>query len=119
MRNQEAIDALFAYDKESLSRLIHEKKFNVNEGIDYGRLALSICAACDYTELIEFLVEKGADVNRNNEDDLGYTPIEEAARERKHNAVKLLLKHGADINKGNSINSNALIGACIAAMNKC
>lgn len=55
------------------------------------------------TKIISLLLEKGADVNRMNFDDMnpGYcTPLGLAALNGQHEAILFLLQMGADINRG-------------------
>lgn len=115
---KKVLDLLFARDAEGIEKLIKSKEFDVNSYISLDRSALALSAACNYIDVMQCLITNGADVNLNNGGDLGYTPIEAAAREGSLDAIELLLKNGAEINKGNTINSNALIGACISAKNE-
>lgn len=112
---EKAVNLIFAKDTDGLSALIKSGEYDVNSFISIDRSGLALAAACGYTDVMECLIENGADVNLNNGGDLGYTPLEAAARDGKVEAIKVLLKHGAEIDKGNTIDSNALIGACIAA----
>ena len=112
---EEAVNLIFARDLKGIAELVKQGKYEVNSFISIDRSGLALAAACGYLGVMECLIEHGADVNLNNAGDLGYTPIESAARDGKLAAVKLLLKHGAEIDKGNTIASNALIGACISA----
>jgi len=109
------IDLILNRKTEELKERILCGKHDINGFIDSKRTALSWAAACNRTEIIQMLIELGADVNQNNAGDLGYTPLEEACREGKTEAIKLLIDAKADIDKGNTINSNPLIGACIGA----
>ena len=108
---------IFGKNTNEIVSLIRSGAFDVNEAISLGRTALALAASCNDIEVMQCLLENGADVNRNNDGDLGYTPIEEAAREGNIEAITLLLEHHAEIDKGNTIASNALIGACIGAHN--
>ncbi|WP_196885133.1 ankyrin repeat domain-containing protein [Aureivirga sp. CE67] len=107
------VDLVLYRDIEEIIKLIESKEFDVNSFISLDRSALTLAAACNYTDVMECLIANGADINLNNEGDLGYTPIETAAREGKLEAVQLLIDHGAEIDKGNTINTNALLAACI------
>ncbi len=109
------VDLIFARNTEKIKQLVKDGKLNANEYVSLDRSALSLAAACGYTDVIECLLDLGADINLNDQGDLGYTPIEHAAREDQIEALKLLIKKGAEIDKGNTIDSNALIGACIGA----
>ena len=112
---EEIVDYIFRQDTQKLSEAIESGKFKVNDYVSLDRSALALAAACGYLEVMQCLLDHGADINLNNGGDLGYTPIEAAARDGKVAAIELLVANGADINKGNTIGSNALIGACIGA----
>ncbi len=112
------VDLIFARDIEKIEKLVKEGTLDVNEYVSLNRSALSLAAACGFTDVMECLINLGADINLNDEGNLGYTPIEHAARENKIEALKLLIEKGVEIDKGNTIDSNALIGACIAANNE-
>lgn len=108
-------DLILARDTKSIDRLIKAGKLNVNAYVVNHQSALAVSAAYGYIDVMKCLIENGADVNLQNEGDLGYTPIEEAARAGQVEAIKLLLENNAQIDKGNTIDTNALIGACISA----
>ena len=57
---------------------------------------LAIAASNNNLELVEILIEKGADINQTN--NYGSTCLHEAARKGKVDIVELLINHGADIN---------------------
>ena len=115
--NEKITSLIFEKNVIEINSLIKSGVFSVNESISLGRTALALASSCNYTEVMQCLIDNGADVNRNNDGDLGYTPLEEAAREGHKEAIVLLLEHNANIDKGNTINSNALIGASIGAHN--
>lgn len=102
-------------DFEVLEEGIKSGKFNVNQFLEFGQTPLALAAELNNLDAMKMLIENGADVNLNDQNDLAYTPIETAARKGNIEAIQLLLDNGADINKGNSINTNAFIGACISA----
>ena len=112
------VDLIYAGDIKEIQQLIESKEFDVNSYLSFDRSALSIASSCNYLDVMQFLINNGADVNLNNGGDLGYTPLEEAARDGEIEALELLLKNNAEIDKGNTINTNALIGACISAKNE-
>ncbi|MCI5057407.1 MAG: ankyrin repeat domain-containing protein [Flavobacteriales bacterium] len=109
------VNLIFQRNIAELEKEIDNGTYDVNSFISLDRSGLSLAAACNYIDVMELLIKKGADVNLNNSGDLGYTPLEEAAREGKTEAIEFLLENGAEIDKGNTINTNALIGACIGA----
>lgn len=106
---------IFSRDVTKIQALIKKGDFNVNSIATLDRSALALCASGGYTDIMECLIKNGADINMNNPGDLGYTPIQSAARDGQLEAVALLIRHHADIDKGDTIGSNALIGACISA----
>lgn len=112
---EEIVNSIFARDTDKIGKALQNGRFQVNDFVSLDRSALALAAACNYTDVMQCLLDHGADVNLNNGGDLGYTPLESAAREGKLEALKLLLANGAEIDKGNTIESNALIGACIGA----
>ena len=109
------VDLIFARDTKEIEKGVNDETLDVNGYVSLDRSALSLAAACGFTDVMECLIKLGADINLNDGGDLGYTPIEHAAREDKIEALKLLIEKGAEIDKGNTISSNALIGACIGA----
>jgi len=52
-----------------------------------------------YNNLVHYLIEKGADLNK--EDKHGMTPLFIACKNENENLVKYLIEHGADVNKEN------------------
>ena len=109
------IDLIFRQDVKKIEALIKSGEIKADEDVNRGQRALALASACNYIDVMKCLIKNGADVNESNADDLGYTPLEEAAREGKVEAVKLLIKENAQLDKGNTINTNAFIGACICA----
>jgi ankyrin repeat protein len=108
-------DLVFRRKTDELAQLIKTGEISVNDYLHRDRSILALATAANYTDVMKCLIENGADVNLMDSGNLGYTPIEWAARENHVEALQLLLNHKADINKGNTINTNALIGACIGA----
>jgi quinoprotein dehydrogenase-associated probable ABC transporter substrate-binding protein len=68
----------------------------LKEGADVNEELSSAIIASD-AERVKFLVEKGADVNKP--DPQGWTPLQNAARQRKDSMVKLLIELGANPNQ--------------------
>ena len=55
----------------------------------------------EHNEIVEFLLKCGADVNAENYDD--QTPLHIAAKSGRMGIVRILIKHGADVNAGEDI----------------
>lgn len=107
-------DLVFARDPARIAAALADVP-DRNPLIDDGRTALALAAACGYTDVIAALLDGGADVDRPNGDDLAYTPLIEASREGKRDAVTLLLDRGASIQRGDSRDGAPLLHACINA----
>lgn len=68
---------------------------NINDMDAWGVSALVLAAHSGFRELVEFLLEKGADANA---DAAGFTALHEAIMRRDGRMVAALLAHGADPN---------------------
>ncbi|PIC16462.1 hypothetical protein B9Z55_023054 [Caenorhabditis nigoni] len=66
---------------------------NVHE-VYNGRTAVQIAADYGQTAVIDYLISIGANIQEK--DKYGITPLLSAVWEGHHDAVKLLLEHGAD-----------------------
>jgi ankyrin repeat protein len=80
------------------------------EGADLSQ-ELSNAIDANAADRVKFLVEKGADVNKP--DPQGWTPLLNAARQRKDNIIKLLVELGADVNKADASGLTPLIAAAM------
>jgi ankyrin len=67
---------------------------NVNDADAWGISATTLAAHSGYGELVEFLLEKGADPNASG----GFTALHEAIMRRDEKMVSALLARGADAN---------------------
>jgi uncharacterized protein len=68
---------------------------NVNDADAWGVSATTLAAHSGYTELVEFLLEKGADANAAA---AGFAALHAAIMRRDEKMVSALLAHGADAN---------------------
>ena len=68
---------------------------NVNDADAWGVSAVTLAAHSGYAELVEFLLEKGADPNAAGP---GFTGLHNAIMRRDERMVAALLDHGADAN---------------------
>lgn len=96
--------------KESLTRTLRKLKYfrwvfhanffstgaSVNQPDKYGRTPLHVAAAVDYPEMVQFLVQRGADLHARTGNEL-QTPVHFAARNDAPSSLKMLMKCGADI----------------------
>jgi ankyrin repeat protein len=81
----------------------------LEEGADLNQELSNAVIASD-VDRIKFLIEKGAEINKP--DSQGWTPLANAARQRKDKIIKVLLDAGADPN----IASNGMTPLIAAAM---
>ena len=63
---------------------------------NFGRTPLHVAASVDYNEMVQFLVEQGANVSDQITGE-NQTPLHYAARNEAVQCVKTLLSHGAEI----------------------
>jgi ankyrin repeat protein len=68
---------------------------NVNDADAWGVSAVTLAAHSGFTDLVEFLLNKGADPNAAPN---GFTALHEAIKRRDEKMVAALLDHGADAN---------------------
>ena len=68
---------------------------NVNDADAWGVSATVLAAHSGYGELVDYLLEKGADPNKA---EAGFTALDEAIMRRDEKTVGALLEHGADPN---------------------
>lgn len=110
-------DLIFNRDIDGIKKLLGEG-WSPNEPSEKGETALCEAIALENKEIIEILLEAGADINLSQKDDLAYTPLICAIRNcRGENLemVKFLVKKGADLEKGDSRDGTPLLHACICA----
>jgi ankyrin repeat protein len=77
------------------AKLLVDAGANVNDADAWGVSATTLAAHSDYRELVEFLLEKGADPNAAG---CGFTALHEAIMRRDEKMASALLDHGADAN---------------------
>jgi ankyrin repeat protein len=80
------------------------------EGADLNQ-ELSNAVIANDAERVKFLVEKGADVNAP--DPQGWTPLQNAARQRKEDMIKTLIDLGADPNRADASGNTPLVAAAM------
>ncbi|KAI9363375.1 ankyrin repeat-containing domain protein, partial [Zopfochytrium polystomum] len=105
------IIAVFQHDAAMVALLLGTGRcqFNYRRPSNYGDTALSIAAATGLTDILQLLLEAGADTEPL---DMGYrTPIINASIQNHPEAIGLLMKAGANINhypNGDGFNGTAI-----------
>jgi ankyrin repeat protein len=79
-------------DLES-ARMLVAAGANVNDEDASGLSATGVAAHSGFSDVVEFLLEKGADANASK---AGYSPLHAAILRRDEKSVSALLAHGAD-----------------------
>lgn len=75
------------------ARILVEAGANVNDADAWGVSALVLAAHSGFGDIVELLLEKGADANSSA---AGFTALHEAIMRRDERIVRALLAHGAD-----------------------
>jgi len=96
------------YDYKEEARLLLEKRVNPNLQNIKGSTALDLAITEGNLELVELLLEKGANLDLTNEKQGGYSPLMLAAEYGKKDIVKLLLEKGAKLDLEDSEGLSAL-----------
>jgi ankyrin repeat protein len=80
---------------------------NVNQQDQYGRSSLHVAAAVDYAEMVEFLLQNGADIDIKTSGE-GQTAMHYGAKNDAINSIQMLLGYGANIDARDSKNRTPL-----------
>ncbi|WPU63251.1 ankyrin repeat domain-containing protein [Peredibacter starrii] len=97
-------------DLPALRRVLMENSFiNLNEILFDGETYLTLAIKYNFNQIRNFLIEKGADVNKANINK--ETPLMVAIAKGRSNSVRVLLDLKVDLNKKNAEGDTALIVA--------
>ncbi len=94
--------------RESFSKSLQKLAFGIADRVK-GNPALIFAALYGHAEIVELLLERGADVNAKN--DMENTALSYASEYGRHAVVKTLLEHGADVNGRYFLSITALMEA--------
>ncbi len=106
---QDLSGAVFTGDLAAVKQALTEGADPNAKDPQSGSTMLSIAALMGHTEIVELLLEHGADVNAKSRD--GSTALHTAAFLGRVETVKLLLEKGADTTLRNGMGSTAIDGA--------
>ena len=99
-------------DLASPDQVVTQEKLEqwIADGADLSQELSNAVIASD-PERVKFLVEKGADANQP--DPQGWTPLQNAARQRKDGMIKTLIELGADPNRPAADGMTPLVAAAM------
>lgn len=112
---QEFLSLMMIYDQKDaveISKILINAGVLVDESNNTGYSSLLHAISLKNIELVSFLIEKGADVNREQKK-FGLFPLLVASQYDNLDLVDMLLSKGAKINAINDIGWTALHGACL------
>ena len=93
----ELISEVIGGDYNTVQSLIDKGvDININVKDEDGWTPIMWAANCGHTDIVNLLIENGADINATNDD--GCTALMEAADENHIKTVQLLVDKGVDIN---------------------
>lgn len=95
-----------------------ELGYSPNKFSERGETPLSLAVSIGNIDMINLLLENGAEINLSQKDNLSYTPLINAIRNIKGKnleVIKLLIEAGADLEKGDSRGGTPLLHSCIGA----
>lgn len=106
----DCFSSYIAKDDEEICTLFYEAGMSVNVRDAAGTPMLCIAARSGRKAMIEWLVERGAEINAISKD-RGYSPVMDAVWKSSLDIVDLLIKLGADLNIVSNDGQTALIVA--------
>lgn len=111
MNIAEAFSAVYSNENKKLKKLLDNNLDPNITGI-YGETLLSLAASNGNIEIIDTLLDAGADINKPNKNDSSYTPLT-LSLNGKINVLKHLIKKGANIECKDAINRTPIFHAAI------
>lgn len=85
-------------DLARLKNLFNDDPALVKSYSPDGFTALALAAYLGEKDAVEFLIEKGADLNALAKNETGFTPLTGAVSQNHTQIARLLMDHGADVN---------------------
>jgi hypothetical protein len=128
--SREEVDEIFWDEVDSVKPNFEKIKFMIDSGLvehveykkyvyEYETPLHELCLHRKNLELVEFLLDKGADDDIDAMDEDGHTPLHYACWYDNFEIAKLLIKRGADVNAENRWGLTPLHWACKSISPKC
>ena len=92
------MDLQYSKKLEPAFRFMLERGADINKGDNYGRTPLHLAAAVDYPEMVECLVQNGADMSRQTLEE-GQTAMHYGAKNNSFQTLKVMLRMNGRINE--------------------
>jgi len=87
-------------DLERLKNIVNHDPASVSSYSPDGFTALALSAYLGQKESVDFLIEKGADLNAPARNETGYTALTGAVSQNHNEIAKVLVRKGAQVNHG-------------------
>jgi ankyrin repeat protein len=99
-RELDVFEASVLGDLERLKNIVNHDPASVTSYSSDGFTALALAAYLGQRESVEYLVEKGADLNALARNGTGYTALTGAVSQNHNEIAKVLVRKGAHVNHG-------------------
>lgn len=106
--NADSFEFYLEKEKNEICKSILNSGIDVNSKTLQGVPLLCVATRNDNKEMLELLLEKGADINEVSED-RGYSPVMDAVWRKNYEIAKLLINHGADLSTMSSDGQSILV----------
>lgn len=106
--NADSFEFYLEKEKTEICKSILNSGIDVNSKTLQGVPLLCVATRNDNKEMLELLLEKGADINEVSED-RGYSPVMDAVWRKNYEIAKLLIDHGADLSTMSSDGQSILV----------
>lgn len=106
--NADSFEFYLEKEKTEICKSILNSGIDVNSKTLQGVPLLCVATRNDSKEMLELLLEKGADINEVSED-RGYSPVMDAVWRKNYEIAKLLIDHGADLSTMSSDGQSILV----------
>lgn len=106
--NADSFEFYLEKEKTEICKSILNSGIDVNSKTLQGVPLLCVATRNDSKEMLELLLEKGADINEVSED-RGYSPVMDAVWRKNYEIAKLLIDRGADLSIMSSDGQSILV----------